>query len=133
MHQKINVARPVRSLSCSSPGMTLSPELRTTYPQVPMINLWFFAMGTLYNSCPALCTGKMQIYSFVFFFQLLVCLRFLEQFCKNINPPPALVSIWQGRWQIALLTKSITVCHLFWFPLIWRNSGRLMTCGIFVL
>jgi hypothetical protein len=98
---KINVSRPVQSLSCSNPVMTLSPELRTTYPQVPMISLWFFAMGTLYNSCPTLCTGKLQIYSLVFFFQLLVCFRFLEQFCKN------------------------KIHHLLWFPFGRADGGYL--------
>jgi hypothetical protein len=124
MHLLTSVARPARSLSCSSPGTTLSPDLRTTYPQVLMVNFWFFAMGSLYNSRPDLCTGTTQFYNFVLFSQLLDCLRLLEQFCKNMNPPPALVSVWQGRWRITLWTKSITVCHLFQFPLIWRNMWQ---------
>jgi hypothetical protein len=122
MHRKLSVARPTQGPSCSSPGMALPQALRTTCPQVLMFN--FFSMDTSHTLDPALGTAMMQFYSSVLFFQLVVFLRCIEQFSQNTNLPPALVSIWQGRWQIVILFKIITVCHMFRFPLIWQNRWQ---------
>jgi hypothetical protein len=79
-----------------------------------MISFLFFDTGTLHNSCPTFCTGTLHNSCLVFFFQqLLVCFSFLRQNCKDKHQPPALVSNWQGKWQMDFLAESITGGHLF--------------------
>ena len=134
MHQKNNVPQPVRAHSCSSPVTTLSPELRMIYPQVPMISFQFFLTCNLHNSCPDLCTWKLQNYcivllllEFIFFF------RFLELNYKEKHLPPAIVSNWQGRWRMVSFTRSITVGYLFQFQLSWRNRSQTDDMWIFCI
>jgi hypothetical protein len=128
MHRPSSDARPVRNPSCYSPTMTLSLELRTTDPMVPMIS--FVQSSELHQhndgaSFLLFCTGTLHISCLVFFFQkLLVCSSLQRQLCQDNHLPPALVSNWQGMWQMPFLAESIIGGHLFRFPLVWRNRWQ---------
>jgi hypothetical protein len=56
-----------------------------------------------------------------------------EQWCTDSSLPPALVSVWQGRWRTANFDNDITVCHLFRFLLIRRNNWQTVAMCFFVL
>jgi hypothetical protein len=137
MHQSTRNARLAPGHLCSSLRMALSAATPVMQPSMQTGNsvAWIsvrllallqrsfnFMLRSLFNF-----QFNVQ-FNFQFSFH-----SFSEQWCTDLSSPPALVSVWQGRWRTANFDIDITVCHLSRFPLIRRNNWQTVAMCFFVL